>query len=83
MEKHMYEFESIKSMAKRLDGTGGGAQALAVLSCISLIRETRGTLDTVNAASAIVHLADALVGRERGADLIIQTASYITNKINK
>lgn len=73
----MSEFESMNHMAKRLEGTGGGSQAEAVLAAAELINSARGILDRNNAESAIIHLAIEIAGKDHAADLILRTAQRI------
>lgn len=75
----MAVFEKMEHMAERLNGTGGGSQANAVIAAINLIRTAPGRLDKVNAESAILQLAEALVGKDHCADLIVRTAQLFEN----
>lgn len=73
----MVEFESMESMAKRLAGTGGGAQAKAVIAAINAIRKAEGTLDADNRMTAIYHLAVALAGNNHAESTIENTAQML------
>lgn len=70
----MSEFESMDSMAKRLSGTGGGAQAKAVIDAIEIIRKAPGMLDAENRTTALYHLAIALAGKNHAKSTIETTA---------
>jgi hypothetical protein len=68
------KIETLESMAKRLRGTGGGAQAEAVIEAIKAINGAAGILDVNNRTTAIYHLAVALSGDARAGDTILLTA---------
>jgi hypothetical protein len=79
----MNEFETMESMYSRLKGTGGGAQAEAVISSIKLIRKAHGVLDSTNVAVALYHIAIALVGNERARVALENTVGYLTPEEEK
>jgi hypothetical protein len=76
------KLETMGNMANRLEGTGGGTQAKAVISAISSIENARGILDQQNAMTAIIHLAIAIAGID-GASWLIKSADYMLNPDNK
>lgn len=66
--------ETMESMTQRLRGTGGGAQADAVITAIKAIKGAAGMLDADNRATALYHLAVALSGESSAVDTIVLTA---------
>lgn len=69
------ELETMEAMAARLSGTGGGAQAEAVIKAILLIKRAPGMLDAGNRTAALYHLAVALSGEAHAAETILFAAA--------
>ncbi len=70
-------FETIEDMARRLQGTGGGARALAVAEAIKTIKAAPGMLDRTNATTALYWLAVALHGADHATSLIASAAGTL------
>lgn len=75
------EFESMEQMVKRLAGTGGGAQAKAVLDAIKAIKKAPGMLDAANRSAALYHLAVALSGEDNAASTIENLAFFLNDSV--
>ncbi len=71
------KIEMMGKMAQRLRGTGGGAQAEAVIKAIATIKSSPGMLDAGNRATAIYHLSVALSGEAHAVETIINTAAML------
>ena len=73
------ELESMQDMVRRLAGSGSGAQAKAVLKGIEAINSASGMLDEQNRATALVHLAVALSGKDHAATTL-EAAAFLASE---
>lgn len=68
------EIETMESMAKRLAGCGASEQVKAVIKAIAIIKKASGYLDKSNRVTALIHLSEALSGKDHAVDTLIDAA---------
>ena len=68
------EVETMESMAKRLAGCGASEQVKAVIKAIAIIKNAPGYLDSGNRITALIHLSEALSGKDHAVDTLLDAA---------